>query len=251
MAFVHQFGGAYVSTEGALWRTLWRLLLPGQLTLEYFAGRRRHFVLPVRLYLTVSVVALIVLRLGSAAQLQMNPDKMPNIDFEKTADATLLDLAGYRVGAKGGKVFCEGFSPATCERFRRRIDPKMIAVELQEAPARFFSHLGSAMFLLVPAFALWLKLVYLDKRRYYTEHLVFALHLHTFWFLMLMVYLTPTRWVALPALMALMLYPLAALHRVYGTRWWSTAIRAPLLFVLHLVTVVMVLMSVFVWTLLS
>ena len=58
--FAQQFGGSYLSTEGALWRTLKLLLTrPGALTREYLAGRRRHYVLPLRLYLTASVVALV------------------------------------------------------------------------------------------------------------------------------------------------------------------------------------------------
>ncbi len=45
--FAQQFGGAYLATEGALWRTL-RLLLtrPGELTRRYLAGQRKHYVLP-------------------------------------------------------------------------------------------------------------------------------------------------------------------------------------------------------------
>ena len=56
MEFVQQFGGAYFATEGALWRTL-KLLLrqPGELTRQYLAGRRKHYVLPLRLYLSLSL----------------------------------------------------------------------------------------------------------------------------------------------------------------------------------------------------
>jgi len=69
--FTQQLGGAYISMEGALWRTLWRLLLlPGQLTLEYLKGRRRRYVLPLRLYLTISVLALLALRLVTAPKLE-------------------------------------------------------------------------------------------------------------------------------------------------------------------------------------
>ena len=64
MEFAQQFGGAYLSTEGALWRTL-KLLVgkPGELTRQYLAGRRKHHVLPLRRYLTISVVTLLMLRL--------------------------------------------------------------------------------------------------------------------------------------------------------------------------------------------
>jgi hypothetical protein len=60
MEFAQQFGGAYLATEGALWRTLKLLLFkPGELTRQYLAGRRKHYVLPLRLYLTVSVLVLL------------------------------------------------------------------------------------------------------------------------------------------------------------------------------------------------
>ena len=67
--FLQQFGGAYFATEGALWRTLGLLLFkPGELTARYLAGRRKHYVLPLRLYLSISLVVLLLVRvLGSGA----------------------------------------------------------------------------------------------------------------------------------------------------------------------------------------
>jgi hypothetical protein len=41
--FLQQFGGNCISTEGALWRSLRSLLTkPGELTQEYWRGRRKH-----------------------------------------------------------------------------------------------------------------------------------------------------------------------------------------------------------------
>ena len=61
--FAQQFSGAYLSTEGALWRTLGLLLVqPGELTKRYLEGQRKHYVLPLRLYLTISVIVLLMLR---------------------------------------------------------------------------------------------------------------------------------------------------------------------------------------------
>jgi Protein of unknown function (DUF3667) len=63
MEFLQQLGGAYFSTEGALWRTLKLLLFkPGELTVRYLAGQRKHYVLPLRLYLTISLLVLVLLR---------------------------------------------------------------------------------------------------------------------------------------------------------------------------------------------
>src|ERR671932_514530 len=43
-----------------------------------------------------------------------------------------------------------------------------------------FNNIPTMMLCCVPLFALVLKLLYLGTRRYYVEHLVYALHIHTF-----------------------------------------------------------------------
>lgn len=50
-----EYLGHYVALDGPLWRTLWALvMIPGHLTLAYFHGRRRRYVLPLRVYLSAS-----------------------------------------------------------------------------------------------------------------------------------------------------------------------------------------------------
>lgn len=62
--FLHEFVGHYVALEGALWKTLALLILkPGRLTREYFAGRRRQYVLPLRLYLSASFLFFVAVKL--------------------------------------------------------------------------------------------------------------------------------------------------------------------------------------------
>ncbi len=62
--FIHEFVGHYVALEGPLWRTLWAMLfLPGRPTREYFIGRRRRYVQPLRLYLSLSLVFFIAVHL--------------------------------------------------------------------------------------------------------------------------------------------------------------------------------------------
>jgi len=52
--------------------------------------------------------------------------------------------------------------------------------------SQVFAVLPGSMFLMLPAFALLLKVVYLFKRRLYVEHLIVALHSHAFLFLSLL-----------------------------------------------------------------
>jgi len=253
MEFMQQFGGSYIAMEGALWRTLWRLLLlPGQLTLEYFAGRRRRYVLPLRLYLTISVLALVLLRVTTSMQVEKLENNAVKFDESERSNFQ-LNVMGLQAGLKNGEFFCHHFPDSMCKRLERRFkaDPQTMAAEIREAPARFIGHLGTAMFLLLPAYALWLKLAFIDKRRRYTEHLVFALHLHAFWFAMLMLMLASIPLLSQLAPLACLIYPLIALARVYRSRWWSTALRAFVIVLLYLSTVTLALALVAVWTVLT
>ena len=55
-----------------------------------------------------------------------------------------------------------------------------------EAVARLFSVLPQTLFVLMPLFAILLKIAYIFKRRLYMEHLMVALHSHAFIFLSLL-----------------------------------------------------------------
>jgi len=288
--FGQQLGGAYISMEGALWRTLWRLLLlPGQLTLEYLKGRRRRYVLPLRLYLTISVLALLALRLVTAPMLeaQAEADEQEAVAIAVAASAPAstalragvpasapasaprgavvqLDpgddqnfqvggLAGLRFGIKNQKFFCEGLPVPMCKRLEKRLAQGRghFKQEILHVVTRSLNNLGLTMFLLLPAFALWLKLIFIDKRLRYTEHLVFALHLHAFWFAMLLLMLIPVEGLQLTATLASMSYPLVAIQRVYRTRWWSTLLRAAVLAMLNLCVTTLVVALLFLANLVS
>ncbi len=262
LEFVQQFGGAYVSTEGALWRTLWRLLLlPGQLTLEYLAGRRRRYVLPLRLYLTISVLALLSLRVVTSGKIEANT---PMLDGSRTSNTIQLDegdskniqiggLGGFRAGLKDGVFFCEKLPESMCKRLERRLtlDHAGMAKEMVQLSERALNNLGATLFVLLPCFALWLKLIFWDRRMRYTEHVIFALHLHAFWFAMVMLLLVQFAPLSTFAGVAVAIYPLIALQRVYRTRWWSTLLRAFVLLILNISSITMVLSAFALLTLVS
>ena len=250
--FVQQFGGAYFATEGALWRTLKLLLFkPGELTRQYLAGRRKHFVLPLRLYLTISLATLLVVRLAGTVNVDVQPDASK--EFAKAGNNLVIKLGGGSAGLREGVFFCENLPAWVCKRFKRRIDidPKAMASELDFIKERFLGNLGGAMFLLLPAFALWLKLVYLGRGMRYTEHLVFALHVHTFWFLALALAMTGVDWVVLVAMLAAPLYTLMAMKRVYGGRLGPRLLRAALVSALYGVVLAAAIVGVGLFTLLS
>lgn len=67
--FLREAAGRYVALDGRLARTLFHLLFrPGFLTREYFAGRRRRYIRPARLFLVLALALFAVLRVASEAQ---------------------------------------------------------------------------------------------------------------------------------------------------------------------------------------
>ena len=251
--FAQQFGGSYLAAEGALWRTLGLLLLPGRLTQEYLAGRRRRYVLPLRLYLTISLVALIALRLVGVFEIESLKPEDIALPRPGQVNFSLIEAGGMRAGMNADGFFCTGLPEALCARLKERIDldPKAVVRQVRELPERFISHWGTAMFLLLPIFAMWLKLSYLRRHRRYTEHLVFALHLHAFWFLMLLLIATPWAWLNDLAWIAIPVYAVLALQRVYGGPWWATLLRGALQTLLYTITLAVAVLLVGVWAVLA
>jgi hypothetical protein len=96
------------------------------------------------------------------------------------------------------------------------------------------ANLPRAFFLLLPLFALLLKLLYRRRRIFYLDHLVFALHYHAFAFVIMTLMilagaagLPPP--LAVPLVLALWFwifaYLLLALRTAYGDSWPAAGLR--------------------------
>lgn len=250
--FVQQFGGAYLSTEGAMGRTLALLLRrPGELTRQYLRGRRKHYVLPLRLYLTISVLVLLAVR---AANLLGDTEVQPLIQADPGDKPALqIELGGARIKLENGELECDNTPAFICRRLQERItlDPKAMARESRALKERLVGAVGPAMFVLLPGFAAWLALAYRNRRLRYTEHLVFALHLHAFWFLMLGLTLLPLGGVQELAWLAVPVHTWLAMRRVYGGRWWAQALRSGVVATLYFTTMVVAMAAAGLWALLA
>jgi hypothetical protein len=227
--FAQQFGGAYISTEGALWRTLKLLLTqPGELTRQYLAGRRKHYVLPLRLYLTISLVALLIVRWSGTTTAVHGLDN-PALLAAARADrpSVMLTIYKARAGLRDGVFQCVLLPDVICARLKARVerDPVAFLQQVSAMNERLVANFGTVMFVLLPIFTFGLWLVYRNRRMRYTAHLVYALHMHAFWFIVLALMQIP--WALLdyagPAVMAL--YAMLSGRRVYGGRWGPRLLR--------------------------
>ena len=82
----------------------------------------------------------------------------------------------------------EKLKDSTCKSFAMGINPKF--KEWSDNPKRLIDsiieQLPFMMFIILPIFAILLKIFYIFSKRYYTEHLVFLLHNHSFIYMVMM-----------------------------------------------------------------
>lgn len=121
-------------------------------------------------------------------------------------------------------------------------DPAASAEAKQRMINGVFSALPPTMFVMIPAFAILLKLFYIFRRRLYMEHLIVALHSHAFMFLslllvtlvgMLSTWLRPHAawtgyalgWLQAALILWLPAYLLLMQKRVYHQGWPMTLLK--------------------------
>jgi hypothetical protein len=231
--FTAQFLSEAFDLDSRVARTLGPLLLsPGRITLDYIAGRRVRYVHPLRLFLVVSLLYFFLLAIVTSQALLDAGPVVDDNEITEEDSREVEELLGGRVMA-GAKRAAE--------------DPRDFVGDLIESGP-------TVMFLVLPIFALLLKL--LHPRRLLVQHLVFALHVHAVLFMIM------TPWVLLGAFAPepvadragwLLLYPILytplAMHTVYGGRWWATLLRFALLSLAHSVVLLTALVLAVVGTL--
>jgi len=228
--------GPAVLLESKVWRTLGTLLRrPGELTLAYTEGRRTRYIRPLRLYLWVSVLFFSALALLPAhvETLKLSKNGHLHIPFapelEKRFERKLqpFEDPDKPDPTNPGKVPTRPEGPAADSRAQAS---ERLRIEV-------FSRLPKALFLLLPVFALLLRVLW--RKRPYVDHLVFALHAHTVLFLGLGVGLI--HWAPLEAigLGGPVVWFFLAAHRFYRSDWVETVLRAVLLSIVYLVLVMM------------
>ena len=171
--------------DSRLFRSLRHLILsPGYLSNEFTAGRRARYISPVRLYLVVSLIFFFLLSITSR-DIIIDADGKSVDTTELVESFAQLDAELNEAALEASKAATE--TAASVHEFSSDLDPEFEA-ELQEkfrnlaanpteAWGKLLDNLPVTMFLLLPFFALLLKAAY--RKRFYSEHFVFALHLHS------------------------------------------------------------------------
>jgi hypothetical protein len=209
--------------DGRVWRTLVPFLFrPGFLTREYIEGRRVRYTSPFRLFLAATLLWL-------AASFVAKQ----RVDFE----AEVGDEDRIQVGTQVDS------GPVTrwINERGRGFEELPEAEQAQRFTDAARETLPKAALLTIPIFALLMKLLFIRRGRYYVEHLVFALHVHAFGFVMLglAALLGDDLFVTL-ALLLVGIYVYLALWRTYDARWWTSLLRLVALGLVHGVVLLLV-----------
>jgi hypothetical protein len=241
LSFRHIIGESffdYFHFDSKFFRTLFPLMYkPGFLTQEYMKGKRKSYVEPFRLFLVISVIYFLLLPLGRNAAGERDPvDKTQPANV--TGNAHLKKSFSYNLK---GKLI----SAAGQDSIRREIDTVGIKHYVDKEFAKdgwvikllmkqslklliysgesfttVLEHTASKMiFLLIPFFAMLLKLFSMRSKRLYYEHLIFSLHIHAFVFTLLIIaflieFLVPVRMSII--IVISLVYLFFALKRNYG-----------------------------------
>ena len=196
------------------------LIRPGWLTNQFVAGRRTRYLHPLRLYLLVSIVFFLCLRF---APIQIRPQvatdmspkdraeveeamKNPAIPalvreevLKSLAERTKTPASEKAGLARSAEIPSPSPAPVvTDDSSREQLDDKSSPSWLKRKVKENIGPHGSnaqlliktlrdnfstMMLFCIPLFALVLKVLYLRQRRFYIEHLVYALHIHSFFYI--------------------------------------------------------------------
>ncbi|MCY3810905.1 MAG: DUF3667 domain-containing protein [Gammaproteobacteria bacterium] len=117
-----------------------------------------------------------------------------------------------------------------------------------DAARAWLENLPIAMFCLLPFYALLLKILYIRPKRFYSEHLVFAMHIHTvayivFTVLVLLPDVPGFGWLGPSLILALAVYYFLALKRYYGNGAFLTLVKYAILAGLYSVLLALALVG--------
>jgi len=153
--FAHEVVHEMVHLDSKLFQTLRELVFrPGFLTAEYFAGRKKRYIAPLRLFLTLFAIQFLA--------------------FTAVKSTALYSVAAFRRFDQGGKF---------TQLIERKAKKHQMTVEQLEERIDQRWHKTMSLLQLVNLLGIALVLKMLYWRRHLVEHLVFSAHFLSFAYL--------------------------------------------------------------------
>ncbi len=256
----YNFVGDFFSFDTRFFKTITYLLFyPGKLTNEFFAGRRVRYAPPFRIYIFVSFVLFFLLQMltnqgiDNVLDSELNDKSIIEIDSSSVsiADSLLTELnikeetitgnsalnnVEFGTNSSGNiREILNTLATQLESNLEEETNPKNRARLLEfirlcrsprEAMAKILEYISWAFFLLLPIFALLLKLFYIRRHQNYIRHLIYSVHIHSFIFIgfILLIFLkfifgSVPGIIILLMLIIIPIYFFISLKNVYGQKW--------------------------------
>ena len=236
--------------DGRIMATIRGLARPGFLTREYLAGRRAHYLPPVRIYLIVSVIYFVI-----AASV---PDEMAIRDAGSISGpggmrVGITDTDGEERSWLSAEDRAELLSQIDTAPWYVRPMIRSLATDPSGFRQRMFTIMPRVFFALLPVFAGIVALFY--RQRHFPTALVFAVHLHAFAFIIFaiseLLKFTGREHLVdrVNGLLAIVfaIYALKAFRAVYGGRWPTTIAKAATIGLLYLIASIPAFIVIMLW----
>lgn len=264
--FFHDFLKDYFTFDSKFFRSLFPLLSkPGHLTNEYTSGRRINFIFPLRLYLFTTFLFFFVV----AVQTKIDHNKISVTSVkQKVSKDSLLMVFNELLASQSTKekkhivTYLDSSFSIYPRKNEKNLDINITGFDSSSVLFSYFKEkeeyleslgkegenifwksvieqIPKVLFIMVPFFALILKLLYIRHKRYYVEHLVFSFHIHTFIFLFLLLPIIFLRWyTVLFVILVIIVYLFLAMKRVYVQSFIKTLVKMGILLFVYLVSIV-------------
>lgn len=250
---------------------------PGHLTNEFNIGRRARYIHPFQFYIFISVVYFFFY-LSSIDQKLENQTGKINDALASNKDEVEIDGVKITLGDTSDLDSIKWFDRSyliskSVKEYKDSIaslpdDKKpgfflnLLLLKTAEGKENGFGNflkdwvgksvhnIPKMMFFLLPFLALLLKMLYVRRKIFYVQHLVFILHFHSLVFLFWIVEAIVLKLVDFTYLKPIfilyfLVYFVLAMKFVYRQSWFKTLIKSALFIVLYLLTFILVFAGTF------
>lgn len=280
----YDFIGNFFSFDSRFLKTFQYLIFrPGFLSSEFLAGRRERYAPPIRTYIFLSFILFLLVQIladkaldkpiGDKKELSSIENEIAGSDKKElfhldlntaNPDSALRDSSILSVETIGDassiSAGLESYAAQLNQKIQKETDPEKKAeqerlAKLLGSPhslaSAFLKYLSWAFFIMLPIFASLLSLLYIRKGLHYIRHLVFAVHIHSFLFLLnlilvvwALIFWSVPGWAFLVAFIGMQIYVFAALKHFYRQGFRKTFLKYSLLGILYFTLLMFVFIGV-------
>lgn len=230
LPMVGHFISDYLHFDSKFFRSFAPLFFkPGFLTKQYWDGKRVEYIPPLRIFFFVTIIFVVC-----AGVFYKKYNAELKKQFYENPTLARLDSV-YRDAPDTTKVFVdEKIGTLTVKSIReKRADDVRMLGKLKSGLDDVFNSLKYVAFLLLPIYALIFKLLYIRRKSYYVDHLIYSMHIQVFayatltisFFLPLLLHI-PLKVMMNIAMITIFIYIAISLRYLYKQAWWKTILKS-------------------------